>query len=179
MRIALRTQQILASESGVADFVDPFAGSYAVESLTDAIEAGAREYLERIDGMGGMVAAIERGYVQREIQDAAYRAQKEIERGEAQVVGVNVHRVEDEPIPETLILDADLEARQVARTKALRAGRDGARARAALDTISRTAEGEENLVPTILDAVKSEATLGEIADALRKVFGEHKEVVVL
>ena len=179
VRIALRTQQILASESGVADFVDPFAGSYAVESLTDAIEAGAREYLERIDDMGGMIAAIERGYVQREIQDAAYRAQKEIERGEAQVVGVNVHRVEDEPIPETLVLDADLEARQVARTKALRAGRDGARARAALDTISRTAEGEENLVPTILDAVKSEATLGEIADALRKVFGEHKEVVVL
>jgi len=179
VRIALRTQQVIASESGVADFVDPLAGSYAVESLTDAIEAGAREYIDRIDGMGGMVAAIERGYVQREIQDAAYRAQKAIERNEAEVVGVNVHRVDDEPIPETLAMDADLEARQVARTRAVRAERDGAVAQAAVDAISRAAEGTENLMPHILHAVKAEATLGEIADALRRVFGEHREVVVL
>ncbi len=179
VRIALRTQQVIASESGVTDFIDPLAGSYAVESLTDAIEAGAREYIDRIDGMGGMVAAIERGYVQREIQDAAYRAQKAIERGEAEVVGVNVHRVEDEPIPETLVLDADLEARQVARTRALRAERDAAACGAALDAVSRAAEGTDNLMPHILHAVKSQATLGEIADALRRVFGEHREVVVL
>jgi methylmalonyl-CoA mutase N-terminal domain/subunit len=179
VRIALRTQQIIASETGVADFVDPLAGSYAVESLTDAIEAGAREYIDRIDEMGGMVAAIERGYVQREIQDAAYRAQKAIERNEAEVVGVNVHRVEGDSIPETLVLDPELEARQIARVKAVRAERSTTDAQAALDAISRAAEGTENLVPRILDAVKVEATLGEIADALRKVFGEHREVVVL
>jgi methylmalonyl-CoA mutase N-terminal domain/subunit len=179
VRIALRTQQIIASETGVADFVDPFAGSYAVESLTDSIEAGAREYIDRIDDMGGMVAAIERGYVQREIQDAAYRAQKAIERNEAEVVGVNVHRVDDEPIPDTLTIDADLEARQVARTKAVRAERSASAAQGSLDAITRAAEGTDNLMPHILHAVKSEATLGEIADALRGVFGQHREVVVL
>ena len=115
----------------------------------------------------------------QKVQARAYRAQKAIERNDAEVVGVNVHRVDDEPIPETLTIDADLEARQVARTQALRSERDSAVAQGALDAISRAAEGSDNLLPHILHAVKSEATLGEIADALRKVFGVHKEVVVL
>jgi len=179
VRIALRTQQIIAGESGVADWVDPLAGSYAVEWLTDSIEAGAQQYLDRIDEMGGMVAAIEQGYVQREIQDSAYRTQKAIERNELEVVGVNCHRLEAEPVPETLKIDPELEARQVARTKKLRADRSSAAATAALDAIKRGAEGTDNLMPLVLDAVESRCTLGEISDAFRGVFGLHREVVVL
>ena len=179
VRIALRTQQIIASETGVADWVDPLAGSYAVEFLTDSIEAGAREYLATIDGLGGMVAAIEQGYPQREIQDAAYRTQRAIERGEQEVVGVNVHRNEVEPVPETLRLDPELEAGQVARIRQVRAERNSSAAIAAIDHVRRTAEGTENLLPPILDAVEARCTLGEISDALRGVFGLHREVVVL
>jgi len=179
VRIALRTQQILASETGVADWVDPLAGSHAVEFLTDSIEDGARAYLATIDGMGGMVDAIEQGYPQREIQDAAYRTQREIERGEQEVVGVNVHRLDAEPVPETLRLDPDLEARQVARTRRLRASRSADAATATIDAVRRAAEGTDNLLPPILEAVRAECTLGEISDALRGVFGLHREVVVL
>ncbi|HCP45242.1 MAG TPA: methylmalonyl-CoA mutase [Deltaproteobacteria bacterium] len=179
VRVALRTQQIIASETGVADFVDPLGGSYAVEWLTDAIESGAEEYLARIDTMGGMVPAIEQGFVQREIQDAAYASQQAMERGDAEVVGVNVHRLEDEPVPETLRLDPALEARQVERLAAVRAGRNASQAQAALDAVGRSAEGDANLVPFILEAVKAECTLGEISDVLREVFGLHREVVVL
>ena len=179
VRIALRTQQIIAAESGVADWVDPLAGSYAVEWLTDSIEAGAQEYLDRIDEMGGMVPAIEQGYPQREIQDSAYRTQKAIEKNDLEVVGVNVHRVDAEPVPETLKIDPELEARQVARTKAVRAARSAAGATAALDAIKRGAEGAENLMPLVVEAVEARCTMGEISDALRGVFGEHREVVVL
>jgi len=179
VRIALRTQQLIASESGVADIVDPLAGSYAVEWLTDSIESDARGYLDRISEMGGMVEAIEQGYVQREIQDAAYATQRATEQGELEVVGVNVHEIGEEPLPETLKLDPELEARQVARTAAVRANRNAAAAQSALDAIVRGAEGEENLMPLILDGVRSECTLGEISDALRGVFGLHQEVVVL
>jgi len=179
VRVALRTQQIIASETGVADFVDPLGGSYAVEWLTDSIEAGAEDYLARIDAMGGMVPAIEQGFVQREIQDAAYASQQAMERGDAEVVGVNVHRLEDEPVPETLRLDPDLEARQVARLKAVRSGRNASQAQACLDAVRRAAAGEANLVPLILEAVQAECTLGEISDVLREVFGLHREVVVL
>ena len=179
VRIALRTQQIIASESGVADAVDPLAGSYHVEWLTDAIEAGALEYLERVDAMGGMVTAIEQGFIQREIQDAAYATQRDIESGECEVVGVNVHRLEDEPVPETLRIDPELEARQVERLRDLRDRRDSSAAQKALDAVKRGAEGEENMMPLILDAVESRCTLGEISDVMRGVFGVHREVVVL
>jgi len=179
VRIALRTQQLIASESGVADLVDPLAGSYAVEWLTDSIESGAQSYLSRIEDMGGMVSAIEQGYVQREIQDAAYAIQRAMECGDLEVVGVNVHQVGAEPMPETLTLDPELEERQVARTRSVRESRSSSAAQLALDAISRGAEGEENLVPLILDGVRSECTLGEISDALRDVFGLHQEVVVL
>jgi len=179
VRIALRTQQLIAAETGVADLVDPLAGSYAIEWLTDSIEAGAREYIDRIAGMGGMVEAIEQGYVQREIQDAAYATQRAMERGDLEVVGVNVHQVGDEPVPDTLSLDPQLEERQVARIASVRANRNSAAAQAALDAIVRGAEGDDNLVPLILDGVRAECTLGEISDALRGVFGLHQEVVVL
>jgi methylmalonyl-CoA mutase N-terminal domain/subunit len=179
VRIALRTQQIIASESGVADAVDPLAGSYHVEWLTDAIESGALEYLERVDAMGGMVTAIEQGFIQREIQDAAYATQRDIESGACEVVGVNVHRLEDEPVPETLRIDPELEARQVERLKGLRARRDSSAAQSAIDAVKRGAAGEENMMPLILDAVESRCTLGEISDAMREVFGVHREVVVL
>jgi methylmalonyl-CoA mutase N-terminal domain/subunit len=129
--------------------------------------------------MGGMVSAIEQGYVQREIQDAAYAIQRAMERGDLEVVGVNVHQVGEEPMPETLSLDPELEERQVARTRSVRESRSASAAQAALDAISRGAEGEANLVPRILDGVRSECTLGEISDALRGVFGLHQEVVVL
>jgi methylmalonyl-CoA mutase, N-terminal domain len=179
VRIALRTQQIIAAESGVADWVDPLAGSYAVEWLTESVEAGAQEYLDRIDEMGGMVPAIEQGYVQREIQDSAYRIQKAIERNDLEVVGVNVNRLEAEAVPETLKIDPELEARQVSRTKALRAARSTAAATAALDGIKRGAEGTDNLMPLVVEAVEARCTLGEISDSLRGVFGLHQEVVVL
>ena len=182
VRIALRTQQILASESGVADWVDPLGGSWAVEYLTDRIEEGAVEYLAKIDDLGGMVSAIEQGWVQREIQDSEWAAQRAIESGEQEIVGVNVQRMENEKIPDTLRLDPELEARQVARTRAVRAARDAAAARGALDGLRRAAEaaeGEANLLPWILEAVEAQCTLGEISDALRELFGVHREVVVI
>jgi methylmalonyl-CoA mutase N-terminal domain/subunit len=179
VRIALRTQQIIASETGVADWVDPLAGSYAVEFLTDSIEAGAREYLAKIEDMGGMVAAIEQGFPQREIQDAAYRIQRAIEAGGQEVVGVNVHPLQDEPIPETLRLDPELEAQQVARTRRVRAERSSRGAASALAAVRVAAEGTDNVLPPILSAVKERCTLGEISDVLREVFGLHREVIVL
>ena len=179
VRIALRTQQIIAAETGVADWVDPLAGSYAVEWLTDRIEVEAADYIARIDELGGMVSAIEQGFPQREIQDAAYATQRAIERTEQEVVGVNVHRVEDEPVPETLRIDPELEARQVDRTRALRSARSSSAATAAMDAVRRAAEGTDNLLPLILDAAEARCTLGEISDVLRGVFGVHQETVVL
>jgi methylmalonyl-CoA mutase N-terminal domain/subunit len=177
--LALRTQQIIASETGVVNTVDPVAGSYAIEKLTQEIEAGARDYVARIDAMGGMLRAIEAGYVQLEIQKSAYAYQRAIERGEQVVVGVNRFQVEEEhPVP-TLQMDPEIERSQVARVKALRARRDGAKARAALDEIERRARGTENLMPAILAAVESHATVGEISDALRRPFGEYHESVVI
>ncbi|MEE2828197.1 MAG: methylmalonyl-CoA mutase family protein [Myxococcota bacterium] len=179
VRIALRTQQIIASESGVADATDPLAGSYHVEWLTDALEASAVDYIDRIDAMGGMVSAIEQGFVQREIQDAAYRTQRAIESGESEVVGVNTHRLEDESPTVTMSIDPELEEQQVARLQDLRSRRDSAAAQAAIDALKRAAEGDDNLLPHVLHAVESLCSLGEISDALRDVFGLHREVVVL
>ena len=178
-RIALRTQQILANESGVAQTVDPLAGSYYVESLTNRIEQQAAGYLERIDALGGMLAAIERGWVQQEIQNAAYEQQCAIDRGDAIVVGVNRFIRKDAPSTPIERRDEALEARQIERVRALRLRRDPIRWQTALDHVRERATGGENLMPAIVEAVESNATVGEIASALRTVFGEYQETVVI
>jgi len=172
-RIALRTQQIVAYESGVCDFVDPLGGAYAVEALTDELEEKAVAYLHKIDEMGGMVEAISRQYPQREIEDAAYAAQKEIEEKKQIVVGVNEFQNEGEAAFEMLRIDPQLEEQQIARLKTFRRSRDNAATTRSLSELKRAAEGTENLVPRIVAAVKSRATLGEIANSMREVFGEH------
>jgi len=178
-RIALRTQQVIAYESGVPQTIDPLAGSYYVESLTNEIEKRASEYLDKIDALGGMLKAIERGFVQQEIQNAAYEYQQAVDRAESVVVGVNRFTVEEEkPIP-ILHMDESLERKQVERLRALRARRDGARWSESLKKIEETARSGANLMPHILNAVEANATVGEISDTLRKVFGEYKEAVVI
>jgi methylmalonyl-CoA mutase N-terminal domain/subunit len=177
--IALRTQQIIAHETGVTNTIDPVAGSYAIESLTNEIERGAVAYIEKIDAMGGMLRAIESGFVQGEIQKAAYEFQRAVEKKEQIVVGVNDFIAEKEnPVP-TLRIDPKIEGDQVARLKAMRAKRDAARTKSALDELARRASTGENLVPAILTAVESYATVGEISDTLRHQFGEYQESVVL
>ncbi|HYB62245.1 MAG TPA: methylmalonyl-CoA mutase family protein [Methylomirabilota bacterium] len=176
--LALRTQQILAHETGVAQTVDPVAGSYAIEALTDEIERRALEYIRRIDALGGMLCAIETGYVQGEIQRAAYEYQHAVERGERIIVGVNRYVSDtEEPVPLHHI-DEEGERAQVHRVQALRARRDAGRARDALAEVERRARGSENLLPAIQSAVESLATVGEISDALRRVFGEYQEAAV-
>ena len=177
--LALRTQQIIARESGVTSTADPLGGSYYVEKLTGQIEQGAREYLRKIDAMGGMVRAIETGFVQREIQESAYRYQQAIERGDQVVVGLNRYQDNQAPPPPILHIDSALEAAQVARLRSLRARRDGARVRSAVERIEAVARSEENLLPAIFEAVKVYATVGEISDALRRVFGQYQESVVI
>jgi methylmalonyl-CoA mutase N-terminal domain/subunit len=177
-RLALRTQQIIANESGVADVIDPLGGSWAVEALTDEIEGKAEVYLRRIDEMGGMVQAISKGFVQREIQEAAYAWQRQVEAKEQVVVGVNAFRSEDAPVT-VMRVDPQLEAQQVERLRVLRAERNNTAAKQAVDAVRSAARGTDNLVPHIVTAVKAEATLGEISDALRDVFGEYRESVVL
>ncbi len=172
--LALRTQQVLAFESGAASTADPLAGSYFVESLTGALEAAARELLERIAGRGGMVRAIETGWVQGEIQQAAYQAQMAMERGEAVVVGVNRFR-SAAPAPPPLRLDPAQETAQVERLREWRRRRDPGRTQAALNRLEDAARDEENLLPPMLEAVEAAATVGEIATALRRVFGEYRE----
>ncbi|CAN5288297.1 methylmalonyl-CoA mutase family protein [soil metagenome] len=176
--IALRTQQILASESGVADFVDALGGSYAIEALTNKIEHDANVYLARIDELGGMVDAIEQGYPQREIQNSAYRFQLEVERKQRLVVGQNSFVQESAPVP-VLRVDPKIEQEQVARLQAFRAKRDHAKHAATLARIEAGAKSDENLVPHILEAVKTGATVGEISNVLRSVWGEHVETLVL
>jgi methylmalonyl-CoA mutase N-terminal domain/subunit len=176
--IALRTQQILAHESGVADVADALGGSYCVEALTSQIEAAARVYLDRIDRLGGMLRAIEVGFVQAEIQEAAYQAQRALEEKRAIVVGVNEFAGAVAPVP-VFHVDASVEADQVSRLRALRATRDAAAVRAALSALRAAAGGSQNLLPLILAAVKAYATVGEICDTLREVFGVYRESVVL
>jgi len=176
--IALRTQQIVANESGVADFVDALGGSYAVESLTDRIERGAEKYLARIDELGGMVSAIEQGYPQREIQNTAYAYQLEIERKQRIVVGQNAFVQSAAPVP-VMKIDPAIERAQVERVRAMRARRDPAPLAAALERIGAAAHAGDNLVPLILDAVKAYGTVGEIANVLRAAWGEHIETLVL
>jgi methylmalonyl-CoA mutase N-terminal domain/subunit len=177
--IALRTQQIIAHETGVTNTIDPVAGSYAIEELTNQIEAGASTYIEKIDALGGMLRAIESGYVQGEIQKAAYDFQKAVETKDQIVVGVNEFVAEQERTIPLLRINEEIERSQVARLKALRAKRDSGKTKAALGELARRAAGTENLLPAILAAVEAFATVGEISDALRKVFGEYQESVVL
>src|SRR6202050_3167164 len=178
-RIALRTQQILAHESGAAQTIDPLAGSYYVEALTNEIEQRAAEYLGKVEVLGGMLKAIERGFVQQEIQNAAYEYQQAVDSEEAIVVGVNRFEVEEEkPIPIQRI-DPTLESRQVERPRALRARRDAGPWRAALEGVEDAARSGANVMPRILTAVEAYATVGEISDTMRKVFGEDKEAVVI
>jgi len=178
-RLALRTQQVIAYESGVTSTADPTGGAYAIEAWTDEIEARALVYLDRIDAMGGMVRAIEQGFVQKEIQNAAYQYQKEMEAGERVVVGVNRYtQAVPTPIP-VFRVDPELERVQVERVRELRARRDQNRAARALDQVERTAGSTDNLLPVILEAVESYATVGEISDRLRSAFGEYRETVFL
>jgi methylmalonyl-CoA mutase N-terminal domain/subunit len=173
--LALRTQQVLAHETGVADTIDPLAGSYYVESLTDAVEAGAREYLDKIEELGGAVRAIEQGYQQREIHESAYRWQRRVDAGEEVVVGVNRFANENELRPEVLRIDTRLERERVERLARLRSDRDETAVQGALGELEQAARGETNLMPPILTAVEARATLGEISDRLRNVFGVHRD----
>jgi len=174
-RLALRTQQVIAHESGVADVADPLGGAWVIEEWTDEIVRRARAYIEQIDERGGALAGIENGFQQREIAEAAYRYQRAVEDGEAKVVGINVHTENHEEPTEILEIDPEAEERQVERLQALRARRDGARVESALAALSEAAAEERNLMPPILDAVRVEATLGEIADTLRERWGEHSD----
>lgn len=178
-RIALRTQQVIAFESGAPQTVDPLAGSYYIESLTNEIEERAVDYLQKIEAMGGMLKAIERGYVQQEIQNAAYEYQQAVDREEAVVVGVNRFQVEQDNTVPIQRIDPTLEPKQVERLRALRAKRDADAWKAALQAVEDTARSGENLMPRILAAVEANATVGEISDAMRKVYGEYKEAVVI
>jgi methylmalonyl-CoA mutase N-terminal domain/subunit len=178
-RIALRTQQVIAHEAGVADTVDALAGSYAIEELTNQLEQKAVEYIEKIDAMGGMLRAIEQGYVQREIQEAAYEYQRAVEKQEAVVVGVNRFQIqEDETIPIHKV-DEQIERDQIERVRAVRERRDAGKAENALAKLEEAARGTENLLPRILEAVENYATVGEISHRLRKVWGEYREAVTI
>jgi methylmalonyl-CoA mutase N-terminal domain/subunit len=174
-RLALRTQQILASESGATDLTDPLGGAWAIEALTDEIATRARAYIVRIDEMGGALAGLERGFQQGEIADAAYEHQRGVESGAVKVVGVNCFEVDGEVSPEALTLDPRIENEQVERLREFRAARDVARAGAAREALATVARGDGNTMPAILDCVRADVTLGEIADTLREVFGEHHE----
>jgi methylmalonyl-CoA mutase, N-terminal domain len=177
--IALRTQQIIAHEAGVTNTIDPVAGSYAIEHLTNEIERGTTEYIETIDALGGMLRAIESGFVQGEIQKAAYEYQRSVESKEQVVVGVNDFVAEQERSIPLFRIDREIERSQLARLQALRAKRDTGKTKAALAELARRAGTNENLLPAILAAVEAYATVGEISDALRRVFGEYQESVVL
>jgi methylmalonyl-CoA mutase N-terminal domain/subunit len=178
-RLALRTQQVIANESGVGDTVDPLAGSYAIEQLTNEIETRARDYLEKIDAMGGMLRAIETGYVQREIQESAYRYQRAIETKDAIVVGVNRHTTEEVSPVAILRVDPAMEPAQVERLHGLRERRDSQAVETALERLESAARGTENLLPRILDCVEAYATVGEISNRLRKVWGEYREAATV
>ena len=173
--LALRTQQIIAHETGVTRTADPLGGSYYIEELTDSIERGAREYIERIDRMGGALRAIETRFVQSEIQNSAYEFQRAVEQGERTIVGVNRFRMDEPRPPVTFRLDPALEREQVERLRALRASRDAGRVAARLEALECAARGDDNLMPLIVDAAEAYATVGEISDRLRKVFGEYRE----
>ena len=178
-RLALRTQQIIAYEAGVTETPDPLAGSYLVETLTNEVETAAWGLLDEIDALGGTLSAIEAGFQQRRIQDAAYRVQREVERGERVVVGVNMYRDEERVSPPTLHIDPRGERDQVERVRRVRAERDPAAWEATMTRLDEAVRGEVNLVPPILEAVRAYATVGEISDRLRAAWGEYREHVTI
>ncbi|HEU5232614.1 MAG TPA: methylmalonyl-CoA mutase family protein, partial [Terriglobales bacterium] len=178
-RIALRTQQIIAYESGAAQTIDPFAGSYAIERLTDEIEGKANAYIEKIETLGGMIKAIEQGFVQQQIQNAAYETQQKVDDGKAVVVGVNLFIIDEEKSIPIQRVDEALERKQVERVRAFRSRRDQSLCKAALAQVKTTAISGDNLVPVVIEAVEKNCTLGEISDQLRSIFGEHRETVVV
>jgi methylmalonyl-CoA mutase N-terminal domain/subunit len=175
VRIALRTQQIIAHESGVADMIDPLGGSYAVEALTGEIEKKSLEYIEKIDALGGAIKAIESGYIQGEIGESAYQYQKEIETKKRIVVGLNQFQIEEEPLKDILRIRHEVERYQKEKLARVKKERDPGKVKQTLALLKKAAQGRENIVPPILEAVKVYATLGEISDTLREVFGEYKE----
>ncbi len=179
VEVALRTQQIIAYESGSADTVDPLGGSYYVESLTAEIEKKAREYIEEIDRIGGAMKAIEQGYIQKEIANSAYDYQMAVDSGEQVVVGVNKFTRKDETLPELLEIGTEVEEKQKERLAKLRAERDNQEVGRLLDEVRRVADSDENIMPVLIEAVKAYATVGEISDALRDVFGEYREPSIL
>lgn len=179
VRVALRTQQIIANESGIADTVDPLGGSYFVESLTDKLEKDAMEYIEKIDEMGGMTEAIEKGYVQREIQKEAYRFQKEMENEERIVVGMNKYQTKEDPPKNLLKLDPAIQKNQMEKLKDLKETRDNKLVKKSLQELKEAAKGKENLMPYIINSVKAYSTLGEISNILKEIFGEYNENVVV
>jgi methylmalonyl-CoA mutase N-terminal domain/subunit len=176
VRLALRTQQVIAYESGVADIVDPLGGSYAVEALTDEIEKKAMEYIEKIEAMGGAIKAIESGYIQGEIAESAYQHQKEIEAKKRIIVGLNQFQIEEEPFKDILRIKPEVEQYQKKKLERVKNERNDTRVREALAVLKKAAQGTDNVVPPILEAVKVYATLGEISDTFREVFGEYKEI---
>jgi methylmalonyl-CoA mutase, N-terminal domain len=178
-RLALRTQQIIAFESGAADVADPFGGSYVVEELGAQLESQARAYFEEIESRGGMIACIESGYVQKEIQEAAYRTQLATDQAEQLQVGVNSFTVEEDISPDLMEIDHSLEAKQVRKLKKFKAKRDAKKVDSALRELKKAAKGTENLMPAIVRAVRDNCTLGEVSDALREVFGKHKEILTV
>ena len=175
VRIALRTQQIIAYESGVADMIDPLGGSYAVESLTDGIESKAMEYIEKIEAMGGAIKAIESGYIQGEIAESAYQYQKEIETKKRIVVGLNQFSIEEEPLKDVLRIKPEIERYQKEKLAKVKKERDNSKVKETLAILKKAAQGNDNVVPPILEAVKAYATIGEISDTLREIFGEYRE----
>ncbi|MDD5309951.1 MAG: methylmalonyl-CoA mutase family protein [Deltaproteobacteria bacterium] len=179
VRIALRTQQILAHETGVANTIDPLAGSFFIEQLTDRIEEQAGAFIRKVDELGGMVKAIEAGYPQKEIQDSAYRYQQEIEDGTRVIVGVNKFTIDEPPPSDILRVDEEVERHQVEQLRALRTRRDGVRVDKALAAVRKAAQGTDNLMPPSIEAVEAYASLGEICGVMRQVFGEHRERVVV
>ena len=178
-RLALRTQQVIAHESGVADTVDPLAGSFAIEELTNEIERRAVDYIDKIDAMGGMLRAIETGYVQREIQEAAYKYQRAIETNDQIIVGLNRFQVEEETTVPLLRVDPAIEQAQVERVSALRARRNAEAAETALVQLEDAARRTENILPRILACVEAYVTVGEISHRLRRVWGEYQEAVTV
>ncbi|RJS69547.1 methylmalonyl-CoA mutase [Candidatus Bathyarchaeota archaeon] len=179
VRIALRTQQIIAHESGIANTIDPLGGSYYVEALTNEMEEKAMDYIQKLDDMGGAIPAIEKGFFQKEIADSAYKYQKEIDEKERIIVGVNEYKIEEKYPIEILRIDPKVEEEQVARLQKLRRERDNRKVKEALEKLHYEAEKDVNLMPTIIEAVKSYATLGEICDVLRDVYGEYRELIVI
>jgi len=171
----LRTQQIIGYESGVADMIDPLGGSYAVESLTDEIEKKSTEYIEKIETMGGAIKAIESGYIQGEIAESAYQYQKEIENKKRVIVGLNQFQIEEEPLKDVLRIKPEVERYQKEKLARVKKERDNGKVKETLAVLKKAAQGKGNVVPPILEAVKAYATIGEISDTLREVFGEYRE----